>query len=146
MFDTILKENFNDLFKALMTSGHAVFEKDGLKIVATSNGTDNVSITCTYSSPEDNKLATLKANFDKFVSTMSDDFFAEVCDSYKNESLEMIQQYIQSNEPAEVLMGIQDFLAKTKYIAKKKIAAIDEEILAKTEERNHFVGILNFNF
>lgn len=144
--DKIIK----DLIKQLNDTGHAEFERDGLKIEATRKD-GCISIQSSYENVE-----TPSKDVDEFkdyIDSLSDDFFIEVAETLGNKKLHAIQDLLDSNSKKPVKEGISLFMDCAKKIAKDKIAKLDKDLIEiekamdeLLEIRDSYIHVINKTF
>lgn len=143
-----LNELIEDLIAKFLTTGSAELNEDGLNIKMT-NDNGIMSITC-ESPVKDN---TIVKKFEAYIDSLSDDFFVEVAESFKNGELKAIQDKLESNNNEVIKEGIDTFMTKVKEIASSKIDELNSDIKATEKDlsdlielRNSYIHVLNKEF
>ena len=143
-----LNELIEDLIAKFLTTGSAELNEDGLNIKMT-NDNGIMSITC-KSPVKDN---TIVKKFEAYIDSLSDDFFVEVAESFKNGELKAIQDKLESNNNEVIKEGIDTFMTKVKEIASSKIDELNSDIKATEKDlsdlielRNSYIHVLNKEF
>ena len=143
-----LNELIEDLIAKFLTTGSAELNEDGLNIKMT-NDNGIMSITC-ESPVKDN---TIVKKFEAYIDSLSDDFFVEVAESFKNGELKAIQDKLESNNNEVIKEGIDIFMTKVKEIASSKIDELNSDIKATEKDlsdlielRNSYIHVLNKEF
>lgn len=143
-----LNELIEDLIVKFLTTGSAELNEDGLNIKMT-NDNGIMSITC-ESPVKDN---TIVKKFEAYIDSLSDDFFVEVAESFKNGELKAIQDKLESNNNEVIKEGIDTFMTKVKEIASSKIDELNSDIKATEKDlsdlielRNSYIHVLNKEF
>lgn len=137
-------ENFenllNDLVTKLLLNGKVEFSQDGLDIKA-SNKNGCLSISASYSEPEEDNTEEIVDEFESYVKSLSDDFFIEVAESFEDGKLKEIQDKIDSDKYSVVKEGIDEFMAKVKKVASNKIKEINSDIKDAEQELTDLIEI-----
>jgi hypothetical protein len=143
-----LNELIEDLIAKFLATGSAELNEDGLNIKMT-NDNGIMSITC-ESPVKDN---TIIKKFEAYIDSLSDDFFVEVAESFKNGELKAIQDKLESNNNEVIKEGIDTFMAKVKEIASSKVDELNSDIKATEKDlsdlielRNSYIHVLNKEF
>lgn len=143
----------NELIIKLLTEGSAEFNKDGLNIKSSfDNGC--LKIKASLESPvKDNRVEKLIAEFEKYVKSLSDEFFLEVAESFEGDKLKKIQDKLDTKNYNEVISGINEFMTRVKEIASCKVKELTEDISETEKEltelieiRDSYIHVLNKKF
>lgn len=120
MLDKIFDmKQFEELFKALSEIGEYNYSENGLNISAkTSDGCTSLQIS--YEEPKN--LAKEEAeDFTKYLETLDDNLFIDVCESLGSENVTKIHNCLNSDNVESVRSAILRFKSELKDILTKKI-------------------------
>ena len=144
-----IDEILNDLVAKLLTEGSAKFSQNGLNVETTYND-GCFNFKATYESPA---VDNLRAQFEKYISSLHDEFFLEVAETFEDGKLKNIQDKINSKTPALVKEGINEFMERLKEVAQSKVAELNKDIKATEKEladlieiKNSYIHVINKTF
>lgn len=110
-------EQFQELFDALAENGEYKYSENGLNISAKSSD-NQISVQVSYEAPNAKSEA---EDFQKFIETLDDELFTEVCESLGGETLTRIANCLNSKDVEAVRSGILRFKKELKDILIHKI-------------------------
>ena len=112
-------EQFQELFNVLAENGEFNYSENGLNISAkSSDGCTSLQIS--YEEPKN--LAKEEAeDFKKYIETLDDDLFREVCESFDKDTLTRIAKCVDSEDIEAVRSGILRFKKELREVLIDKI-------------------------
>lgn len=117
-------EQFQELFNALAENGEYKYSENGLNISAKSSG-NQLSFELSYEEPKD--LAKEEGeDFKKFIETLDDNLFTEVCETLGRETLTRIANCLNSEDVEAVRSGVLRFKKGLKEVLTNKIEYYQE--------------------
>lgn len=147
-----MDEILNNLVAKLLAEGSAQFSQDGLNI-KTSYDNGCFKLAASFESPVVDETSELVKSFEEYVKSLSDDFFVEVTESFKDGELKSIQDKLDSKKPNLVRLGIDHFMARLKATASSKISDLNADIATTEREltelieiRDSYMHVLNKKF
>lgn len=112
-------EQFQELFNVLAENGEFNYSENGLNISAKSS--DNaLQLQVSYETPKRN-AKTEAQDFQKFIETIDDDLFTDVCESLGGEQLSRIANCLNSDDVEAVRSAILRFKQEMRNVLVKKI-------------------------
>ena len=112
-------EQFQELFNILAENGEFNYSENGLNISAKSS--DNaLQLQVSYESPKPTAKSEAQ-DFQKFIETINDDLFTDVCESLGGEQLSRIANCLNSNDIEAVRSAVLRFKQEMKNVLVKKI-------------------------
>lgn len=112
-------EQFQELFNILAENGEFNYSENGLNISAKSS--DNaLTLQVSYETPKQTAESEAK-DFQKFIETIDDDLFTDVCESLGGEQLSRIANCLNSKDIESVRSGVLRFKQEMKNVLVKKI-------------------------
>lgn len=128
MTQRILKEimptdEINTLIKAFANGEDYNYDKNGLKVEFTNNGS-NCNLTINYSNPiEDEKQA-----FTDFCESLDDKLFVDVCEELGEDNLQRVQDCLDSNNIDSIRSSVNYFKSNVKEVINNKIKALQDTL------------------
>lgn len=117
MIENLLNSSqFTELFKALAENGEYNFSENGLNISAKSSD-GQLSIQVSY----DNMAEKEAEDFNKYVNSIEDDLFVEVCEQLGCETVMKINDCLKSDDVEKVRYAIIVFKQEFKKLLQAKI-------------------------
>ena len=117
MIENLLNSSqFVELFNALAENGEYNFSENGLNISAKSSD-GHLSIQVSY----DNMAEKEAEVFNKYVNSIEDDLFVEVCENLGNETVLKINNCLKSNDIEQVRSAVLRFKQEFKKLLQAKI-------------------------
>ena len=117
MIENLLNSSqFVELFNALAENGEYNFSENGLNISAKSSD-GQLSIKVSY----DNMAEKEVEDFNKYVNSIEDDLFVEVCENLGNETVLKISNCLKSNDIEQVRSAVLRFKQEFKKLLQAKI-------------------------
>lgn len=110
---------FQELFDALAENGEYNYSENGLTISAKSSD-DCASLQISYETPKQTAESEAK-DFQKFIETIDDDLFTDVCESLGGEQLSRIANCLNSNDIEAVRSGVLRFKQELREVLTDKI-------------------------
>ena len=112
-------EQFQELFNVLAENGEFNYSENGLNISAKSS--DNaLSLQVNYETPKQTAKSEAQ-DFQKFIETIDDDLFTDVCESLGGEQLSRIANCLNSDDVESVRSAVLRFKQEMKNVLVKKI-------------------------
>ena len=112
-------EQFQELFNILAENGEFNFSENGLNISAKSS--DNaLQLQVSYESPKPTAKSEAQ-DFQKFIETIDDDLFTDVCESLGGEQLSRIANCLNSDDVESVRSGVLRFKKEMREVLTNKI-------------------------
>ena len=112
-------EQFQELFNVLAENGEFNFSENGLNISAKSSDNE-LSLKVSYESPKQTAESEAK-DFQKFIETIDDDLFTDICESLGGEQLSRIANCLNSDDVEAVRSAVLRFKQEMKNVLVKKI-------------------------
>ena len=110
---------FQELFDALAENGEYNYSENGLTISAKSSDS-GASLQISYETPKPTAKSEAQ-DFQKFIETIDDDLFTDVCESLGGEQLSRIANCLNSNDVESVRSAVLRFKQEMKNVLVKKI-------------------------
>ena len=112
-------EQFQELFNILAENGEFNYSENGLNISAKSS--DNaLQLQVSYETPKPTAKSEAK-DFQKFIETIDDNLFTDVCESLGGEQLSRIANCLNSDDVEAVRSAVLRFKQEMKNVLVKKI-------------------------
>lgn len=112
-------EQFQELFNVLAETGEFTYSENGLNISAKSS--DNaLQLQVSYETPKQTAKSEAQ-DFQKFIETIDDDLFTDVCESLGGEQLSRIANCLNSDDIEAVRSAVLRFKQEMKNVLVKKI-------------------------
>ena len=112
-------EQFQELFNVLAENGEFNYSENGLNISAKSS--DNaLQLQVSYETPKPTAKSEAQ-DFQKFIETIDDDLFTDVCESLGGEQLSRITNCLNSKDIESVRSGVLRFKQEMRNVLVKKI-------------------------
>ena len=112
-------EQFQELFNVLAENGEFNFSENGLNISAKSS--DNaLTLQVSYETPKQTAESEAK-DFQKFIETIDDDLFTDICESLGGEQLSRIANCLNSKDIESVRSGVLRFKQEMREVLTNKI-------------------------
>lgn len=112
-------EQFQELFNVLAENGEFNYSENGLNISAKSS--DNaLSLQVSYETPKQTAKSEAQ-DFQKFIETIDDDLFTDVCESLGGEQLSRIANCLNSDDIEAVRSAVLRFKQEMRNVLVKKI-------------------------
>ena len=112
-------EQFQELFNILAENGEFNYSENGLNISAKSS--DNaLQLQVSYETPKSTAKSEAK-DFQKFIETIDDDLFTDVCESLGGEQLSRIANCLNSKDIESVRSGVLRFKQEMREVLTNKI-------------------------
>ena len=112
-------EQFQELFNVLAENGEFNYSENGLNISAKSS--DNaLQLQVSYETPKQTAESEAK-DFQKFIETIDDDLFTDVCESLGGEQLSRIANCLNSKDIESVRSGVLRFKQEMREVLANKI-------------------------
>ena len=112
-------EQFQELFNVLAENGEFNYSENGLNISAKSS--DNaLQLQVSYETPKPTAKSEAK-DFQKFIETIDDTLFTDVCESLGGEQLSRIANCLNSDDVEAVRSAVLRFKQEMKNVLVKKI-------------------------
>ena len=112
-------EQFQELFNVLAENGEFNFSENGLNISAKSS--DNaLTLQVSYETPKQTAESEAK-DFQKFIETIDDDLFTDVCESLGGEQLSRIANCLNSDDVESVRSAVLRFKQEMREVLTNKI-------------------------
>lgn len=117
-------EQFQELFNVLAENGEFNYSENGLNISAKSS--DNaLQLQVSYETPKPTAKSEAK-DFQKFIETIDDNLFTDVCESLGGEQLSRIANCLNSDDVEAVRSAVLRFKQEMKNVLVKKIEYYQE--------------------
>lgn len=110
---------FQELFDALAENGEYNYSENGLTISAKSSD-DCASLQISYETPKQTAKSEAQ-DFQKFIETINDDLFTDVCESLGGEQLSRIANCLNSNDVEAVRSAVLRFKKEMREVLTDKI-------------------------
>lgn len=112
-------EQFQELFNVLAENGEFNYSENGLNISAKSS--DNaLTLQVSYEAPKQTAESEAK-DFQKFIETIDDDLFTDICESLSGEQLSRIANCLNSTDVESVRSGVLRFKKEMREVLNNKI-------------------------
>lgn len=112
-------EQFQELFNVLAENGEFNYSENGLNISAKSS--DNaLTLQVSYETPKQTAESEAK-DFQKFIETIDDDLFTDICESLGGEQLSRIANCLNSKDIESVRSGVLRFKQEMREVLTNKI-------------------------
>ena len=112
-------EQFQELFNVLAENGEFNYSENGLNISAKSS--DNaLQLQISYETPKPTAKSEAQ-DFQKFIETIDDDLFTDICESLGSEQLSRIANCLNSDDVEAVRSAVLRFKQEMKNVLVKKI-------------------------
>ena len=112
-------EQFQELFNVLAENGEFNYSENGLNISAKSS--DNaLTLQVSYETPKQTAESEAK-DFQKFIETIDDDLFTDICESLGSEQLSRIANCLNSKDIESVRSGVLRFKQEMREVITNKI-------------------------
>ena len=112
-------EQFQELFNVLAENGEFNYSENGLNISAKSS--DNaLTLQVSYETPKQTAESEAK-DFQKFIETIDDDLFTDVCESLGSEQLSRIANCLDSDDVESVRSAVLRFKQEMRNVLVEKI-------------------------
>lgn len=112
-------EQFQELFDILAENGEFNFSENGLNISAKSS--DNaLTLQVSYETPKQTAKSEAQ-DFQKFIETIDDDLFTDVCESLGGEQLSRIANCLNSDDVEAVRSAVLRFKQEMREVLTNKI-------------------------
>ena len=112
-------EQFQELFNVLAETGEFTYSENGLNISAKSS--DNaLQLQVSYETPKPTAKSEAQ-DFQKFIETIDDNLFTDVCESLGGEQLSRIANCLNSDDVEAVRSAVLRFKQEMKNVLVKKI-------------------------
>ncbi len=115
--ENLIIGQFQELFDVLAENGKYEYSENGLNISAKSSD-NQISVQVSYEAPNAKSEA---EDFQKFIETLDDELFTEVCESLGGETLTRIANCLNSKDIEAVRSGVLRFKKELKDILTHKI-------------------------
>ena len=112
-------EQFQELFNVLAENGEFNYSENGLNISAKSSDNE-LSLQVSYETPKQTAESEAK-DFQKFIETIDDDLFTDVCESLGGEQLSRIANCLNSKDIESVRSGVLRFKQEMREVLTNKI-------------------------
>ena len=110
---------FQELFDALAENGEYNYSENGLTISAKSSD-DCASLQISYETPKQTAKSEAQ-DFQKFIETIDDDLFTDVCESLGGEQLSRIANCLNSDDIEAVRSAVLRFKKEMREVLTDKI-------------------------
>ena len=110
---------FQELFDALAENGEYNYSENGLTISAKSFD-GGASLQISYETPKQTAKSEAQ-DFKKFIETIDDDLFTDICESLGGEQLSRIANCLNSDDIEAVRSGVLIFKQEMKEVLTNKI-------------------------
>ena len=112
-------EQFQELFNVLAENGEFNYSENGLNISAKSSDNE-LSLQVSYETPKQTAKSEAQ-DFQKFIETIDDDLFTDICESLGGEQLSRIANCLNSDDVEAVRSAVLRFKQEMKNVLVKKI-------------------------
>ena len=112
-------EQFQELFNVLAENGEFNYSENGLNISAKSSDNE-LSLQVSYEAPKQTAKSEAQ-DFQKFIETIDDDLFTDVCESLGGEQLSRIANCLNSDDIEAVRSAVLRFKQEMRNVLVKKI-------------------------
>lgn len=117
-------EQFQELFNALAENKEYNYSENGLNISAkSSDGCTTLKVS--YEEPKKSAKSESE-DFKKFIESLDDDLFTDVCESLGGDNLTRITNCLNSNDVESVRSGVLRFKQELKDVLNNKISYYTE--------------------
>lgn len=110
---------FQELFDALAENGEYNYSENGLTISAKSSD-GGASLQISYETPKPTAKSEAQ-DFQKFIKTIDDDIFTDICESLGGEQLSRIANCLNSDDIEAVRSGVLRFKQEMREVLTNKI-------------------------
>lgn len=110
---------FQELFDALAENGEYNYSENGLTISAKSSD-DCASLQISYEAPKQTAKSEAQ-DFKKFIETIDDDLFTDICESLGGEQLSRIANCLNSDDVESVRSAVLRFKKEMREVLTDKI-------------------------
>ena len=110
---------FQELFDALAENGEYNYSENGLTISAKSSD-GGASLQISYETPKPTAKSEAQ-DFQKFIETIDDELFTDVCESLGGEQLSRIANCLNSDDIESVRSGVLRFKKEMREVLNNKI-------------------------
>jgi hypothetical protein len=112
-------EQFQELFNVLAENGEFNYSENGLNISAKSSDNE-LSLQVSYETPKQTAKSEAQ-DFQKFIETIDDDLFTDVCESLGGEQLSRIANCLNSDDVESVRSAVLRFKKEMREVLTNKI-------------------------
>lgn len=112
-------EQFQELFDALAENGEYNYSENGLTISAKSSD-GGASLQISYETPKQTAKSEAQ-DFQKFIETIDDDLFTDICESLGGEQLSRIANCLNSDDIEAVKSAVLRFKQEMREVLTNKI-------------------------
>ena len=112
-------EQFQELFNVLAENGEFNYSENGLNISAKSSDNE-LSLQVSYETPKQTAKSEAQ-DFQKFIETIDDNLFTDVCESLGGEQLSRIANCLNSDDVESVRSAVLRFKQEMRNVLVKKI-------------------------
>ena len=112
-------EQFQELFNVLAENGEFNFSENGLNISAKSSDNE-LSLQLSYETPKQTAKSEAQ-DFQKFIETIDDNLFTDVCESLGGEQLSRIANCLNSDDIEAVRSAVLRFKQEMREVLTNKI-------------------------
>ena len=112
-------EQFQELFNVLAENGEFNYSENGLNISAKSSDNE-LSLQVSYETPKQTAKSEAQ-DFQKFIETIDDNLFTDVCESLGGEQLSRIANCLNSDDIEAVRSAVLRFKQEMRNVLVKKI-------------------------
>ena len=112
-------EQFQELFNVLAENGEFNYSENGLNISAKSSDNE-LSLQVSYETPKQTAKSEAQ-DFQKFIETIDDNLFTDVCESLGGEQLSIIANCLNSDDIEAVRYAVLRFKQEMRNVLVKKI-------------------------
>ena len=112
-------EQFQELFNVLAENGEFNYSENGLNISAKSSDNE-LSLQVSYETPKQTAKSEAQ-DFQKFIETIDDNLFTDVCESLGGEQLSRIANCLNSDDVEAVRSAVLRFKQEMRNVLVKKI-------------------------
>ena len=115
--ENLVLGRFQELFDVIAENGEYKYSENGLNISAKSSD-GNITVQVSYEAPNAKSEA---KDFQKFIETIDDELFTDVCESLGGEQLSRIANCLNSNNVEAVRSAVLRFKQEMKEVLNNKI-------------------------
>ena len=112
-------EQFQELFNVLAENGEFNYSENGLNISAKSSDNE-LSLQVSYETPKQTAKSEAQ-DFQKFIETIDDNLFTDVCESLGGEQLSRIANCLNSDDVESVRSAVLRFKQEMREVLTSKI-------------------------
>ena len=112
-------EQFQELFNVLAENGEFNYSENGLNISAKSSDNE-LSLQVSYETPKQTAKSEAQ-DFQKFIETIDDDLFTDVCESLGGDQLSRIANCLNSDDIEAVRSGVLRFKQEMREVLNNRI-------------------------